>query len=107
MYDAVVTWHHARVGRFLDLLSRLPEPNGSLLDHTLVVYGSSLADGHDHGDEDLPLLVAGGEALGVRTGRSIDPRRPTSLSRLHLEVLQRCGTSHERWKDATSPLNLG
>ncbi|MEM8713725.1 MAG: DUF1552 domain-containing protein, partial [Planctomycetota bacterium] len=80
MYDAVVTWHHARVARFLDRLASLPEADGTLLDQSLVVYGSNIADGHEHGEEDLPTLVAGGGGGQHRGGRWIGSRRGTSLA---------------------------
>lgn len=107
MYDAVVTWHHERVARFLDRLAALPEADGSLLDHSLVVYGSSLGDGHEHGERDLPTLVAGGGGGAIaRGGRVLEHRRDTSLDRLHLATLRSLGVPAERFAGATSALRL-
>lgn len=106
MYDAVVTWHHERVARFLDRLAAFPEAGGTLLDHTLVVYGSSLADGYDHGERDLPTLLAGAAGGAVRTGRVLDPGGPTDLAALHLSTLHALGAEVVSFGAADQPLAL-
>ncbi len=57
---------------FLDRLAAVPEGEGSLLDSTLSLYGSGMAYGHSHGNANLPLVVAGGEKLGLRHGAHLD-----------------------------------
>lgn len=106
MYDAVVTWHHERVARFLDRMRSLPEGEGSLLDQTLVVYGSSIEDGYDHGEYDLPIVLAGAAGGSVRTGRILDPGGPTDLARLHLATLRALGSGAARFAAATDALPL-
>lgn len=106
MYDAIVTWHHARVARFLDRLAALPEGGGTLLDHSVVVYGSSISDGHEHGESNLPLLVAGGGGGAIRGGRVLDQGDEISMSRLHLATLQVLGLPAGRFAEADSPLDL-
>ena len=106
MYDAVVTWHHERVARFLDRLASLPETGGSLLDQSMVMYGSSISDGHEHGERDLPVLIAGGAGGAVRGGRLLRQRRETPLERLHLATLRATGVSADKFGDEDSPLDL-
>lgn len=107
MYDAVVTWHHERVARFLDRLAALPEAGGRrLIDRSLVVYGSNLADGHEHGAEDLPTLIAGG-ANGRHPGRRmLGSRRGTSMSRVHLAALHALGIDADDFAGEDEPLAL-
>lgn len=57
---------------FLDRLAATEEGEGSLLDTTLSLYGSGMAYGHSHGNANLPLVVAGGEKLGLRHGSHLD-----------------------------------
>ena len=106
MYDRVVTWHHERVARLLDRMAALPEADGSLLDHSMVVYGSSISDGHEHGERDLPTLIAGGAGGALRGGRLLAHRRATSLDRLHLATLRAVGVPAERFGTADEPLAL-
>lgn len=105
MYDRVVTWHHERVARFLDRLASLPEGEGRLLDHSVVVYGSNLADGHEHSEEDLPLLVAGGGGGAIRTGRRLRSRGRLDLSRIHLATLRALGVQREEFGHTERPVD--
>ena len=72
----------------------------------MIVYGSSLADGHEHADRDLPLLLAGGGGGTIRSGRQILFRRATSMTDLHLALLQRLGVRRDQFADSKSPLEL-
>lgn len=105
MYDRVVTWHHARFARFLDRLAALPEGEGRLLDQTIVVYGSNIADGHEHAEEDLPILVAGGGGGAIRTGRQLKSRRRTNFSKVHLATLEALGVERDRFGRARTGID--
>ena len=108
MYNAVTKWHHQQVAYFLDRLRRIKEPNGgTLLDNSMILYGSSLADGHAHSERNLPLLLAGGGGGTIQSGRQINFRRHTSLSNLHLAILQRIGKSIEEFGESNDPMELG
>jgi len=61
---------------FLDALKSHREENGTLLDTTQVLWGSGMAYGHSHGNANLPLLLAGGRALGVKHGEHVDFNLP-------------------------------
>ena len=89
-YNLVTQWHHEQVAYFLRRLKSIKEPNGgTLLDNSMILYGSSLADGHEHSAKNLPLLMAGGGGGTVKSGRQLTFRRDTSLSRMHLSMLRR------------------
>ncbi|MDB4572918.1 hypothetical protein N9Z92_03330, partial [Akkermansiaceae bacterium] len=60
----------------------------------------SIADGHAHEEENLPILLAGGGSGTLKTGHYLAPRRSTSMSRLHLAMLQRMGVPCDRFGEA-------
>lgn len=106
MYNRVTSWHTDQVAYLLGKLQDIEEPGGRLLDHSMIVYGSSLSDGHEHEAKNLPLLLAGGGAAAVNPGRLRGDRRETSMSDLHLAMLQRLGVPHQEFADSQSPLDL-
>jgi hypothetical protein len=105
MYNAVNRWHHAQVAHFLGRLKALKNPDGSsTLDHSMIVYGSSLADGHTHEKHDLPILLAGRGAGKIQPGKYLAPRVATSLSQLHLALLQHMGVPLDKFGETEKPL---
>lgn len=105
MYDAVVRWHHERFARFLGRLASLEEGGERLIDHSVVFYGSSISDGHEHGEADLPVMVAGKAGGAIQSGRRIESRREVSMSSLHLATLQAMGVKQDEFADADEPFN--
>ncbi|MEM7315595.1 MAG: hypothetical protein AAF497_20850, partial [Planctomycetota bacterium] len=107
-YNAVTRWHSQQVAYFLGRLKAIREPNGrTLLDNSMVLYGSSLADGHEHAERNLPLLLAGSGGGTINTGREIKPPTDRSLSQLHLAILQRLNPAINRFAETQSPMELG
>ncbi|MCA9173030.1 MAG: DUF1552 domain-containing protein [Planctomycetales bacterium] len=87
------------------LLQRLqdtPEGDGNLLDHTIVLYGSS--NSTTHRNENYPLLVAGGSRLGMRHGQFHQLDATTPFSNLLLTILRRLDVPAERFADSTGDL---
>ncbi len=105
MYSAVTMWHTEQVAYLLGRLRQIDDGDGTLLDNSMIVYGSSLADGHEHDSRDLPLLVGGRAGGAFKPGRVVRFSRPTSMSRLHLTLLQRAGADVREFGGATEPLN--
>ena len=106
MYNRVTAWHTQQVAYLLQRLAEMREPGGRLLDNCMVVYGSSLADGHEHSEKDLPLLLAGGGGGTIASGQLRGGRRDTSMSDLHLALLQRLGLPRAEFADSRRPLDL-
>jgi hypothetical protein len=106
MYNRVTSWHTEQVAYLIRRMSEIKEGNGTLLDHSTIVYGSSLADGHEHEEKNLPLLLAGRGGGVIRPGRVHGGRRDMSMSDLHLTLLQATGVPIERFADSESPLSL-
>ena len=103
-YSEVVRWHTAQVAYLLGRLKSIPEGDGNLLDNSMILYGSGLADGNDHGERDLPLVMAGGGGNTIKTGRQIAFREEQSLSNLHHAVLDRMGVNLKQFADSESPM---
>lgn len=106
MYNLVTKWHTQQVAYLLRRLQGIEEQAGTLLDHSMIVYGSSLADGHEHSERNLPMLLAGGSAASIDQGRYRGGARDTSMSDLHLALLQRLGVPCEQFGESRSPLQL-
>ena len=79
-----------------------------MLDHTMVVYGSGMNSGErgDHSPKNLPLLVAGGSAWGLKHGQHLahDPQKHPPLSNVLLTVAQKMGVETDKFQDATGTL---
>lgn len=103
-YRRINRWHVERFRSFLDKLAAIPEGEGTVLDHTMVVLASAMRDGNAHSPHDLPVLLAGGRALGLPQGRLLTHANDTPLCRLWLLLLQRLGVTAERFGDADTPL---
>ncbi len=101
-------FHLARLGRFMDFLQRTGEGGGTMLDHTIIVFGSGMNSGEtgDHSPKNLPLLVAGGSAFGLRHGQHLafPENDHPPLSNVLLTVAQRAGLESDRFADATGTL---
>jgi hypothetical protein len=88
---------------FADFVRRMketPDGDGSLLDHTMIVYGSGLSDGNRHTHEDLPVLLVG-RGGGFRTGQHIAYEAHTPMTNLFLTLLDRMGVQAEQIGDST------
>ncbi|HEX8312799.1 MAG TPA: DUF1552 domain-containing protein [Chthoniobacteraceae bacterium] len=98
----------ARLSRFLTFLKSTEEGGRSMLDHTMVVYGSGMNSGErgDHSPKNLPLIVAGGSAWGLKHGQHIghDPEKHPPLSNVLLTVTQKMGVETDKFQDATGTL---
>ena len=97
--------HHVEVAsRFLAKLEAAKESNGSLLDNSCVVYGSSLSDGNRHEHVDLPAFVAGGAAGKIHGGRHIRYKKGTPMTNLFLSMLDMAGVKPEKIGDSTGKI---
>ena len=93
-------FHVSLFAYFLERLQATPEGNGSLLDHSLYLYGSGMGDPNVHDHVNLPILVAGGGA-GTQTGaRHVKYAEPTPLANLHLTLLDRAGLRLDAFADS-------
>lgn len=89
---------------FLQKMRETREGEGSLLDHSMIVYGSGLGDGNRHRHEDLPIILAGRGGGTISTGRHIRYEQETPLNNLFLAMLHRVGATVESFGDSTGVL---
>ncbi len=73
----------------------------------MVVYGSGISDGNRHNHDDLPIVLAGGGAGTVRTGRHVRYNRETPMTNLYLAMLDRMSAPTDRFGDSDGKLELG
>ena len=101
---AINTHHMDQFAYFLAKLKKTNEGSASLLDNTIVVYGSGISDGNKHNHDDLPVLLAGG-SRSFKTGRHVRYSQNEPVSNLYLSVLDAAGVPTERFGDSQSRLN--
>lgn len=90
---------------FVDRLKSTPDGDGSLLDHSTILYGGALSDGNGHSNDNLPLLVAG-HAGGRRGGHHFAAPAKTPVANLFVAMMDQVGVPVERFGDSTGKLEL-
>src|SRR5262249_50916210 len=101
--EKVAKINRFHVSLFADFLKKLrdtKEGPGTLLDHSLLLYGSGMGNPNLHDHDNLPILVAGGAAGTMKGGRHIRFARPTPLANLHLTLLDKVGVRIDRFADS-------
>lgn len=93
-------FHVSLFAGFLQKMAATPEGNGSLLDHSLYLYGSGMGDPDAHDHTDLPVIVAGGAAGNMRGGRHVTYEKHTPLANLHLTLLNKAGIEMDSFADS-------
>ena len=103
----VINTYHAKMfARFLEKLRSTSDGDGSLLDHTLILYGGGISDGNLHSHSPLPALMAGGAGIGLKGGRHLRHPDHTPMSNLLLTMLDKVGVKTESFGDSTGELDL-
>ena len=98
-------FHVSLFAEFLGKLKATPEGNGTLLDHSLYLYGSGIGNPNVHDHTNLPILVAGGAAVGMKGGRHIKYEKPKPLANLHLTLLDKVGVHLDKFADSTGKVD--
>lgn len=99
-------FHVSLFAEYLEKLAATTEGTGSLLDHSLVLYGSGMGNPNLHDHTNLPVLVAGGASHGVRGNRHIRYDKPVPLANLHLTLLDRAGVRLDKFGDSDGMVSL-
>jgi hypothetical protein len=98
-------FHVSLFAEFLEKLEAIREGDGSLLDHSLYLYGSGMGNPNVHDHVNLPIIVAGGAAGKMRGGRHIRYPQPTPLANLHLTLLDKVGVPLDSFADSDGKLD--
>jgi hypothetical protein len=100
------TYHVKLLSYLLEKMAATPDGDGSLLDHSLILYGSGMGDGNLHRHSDLPCLTAGKLNGKFETGYHLDYKENTPMANLLVTVLDSVGVPIEKLGDSTGRLLL-
>jgi Protein of unknown function (DUF1552) len=100
------TYHASLMAYFFDKLRATPDGDGTLLDHSMILYGSSMSNPNEHNHFPLPLLLAGGGAGQLKGGRHLKFPERTPIANLLLAVLDKSGIHMDTLGDSTGKLEL-
>jgi hypothetical protein len=102
----IENYHSSQFVYFLEKMRSTPDGDGSLLDHSIILYASSLSDGNKHSRSGLPVVLIGGGAGRIKGGRHIRYGKDTPLTNLFLTILDMTGVPLENFGDSTGKLEL-
>jgi hypothetical protein len=98
--------HHVSLfSYFLERLKNTPDGDGTLLDHSLVLYGSAMSNSNIHNHGPLPVLVAGGAVGRMKGGRHIKMPEGTPMANLLQTILDKAGVQRDSVGDSTGPIS--
>jgi hypothetical protein len=98
-------FHVEQLAYLLGKLKATPEGDGTVLDHTMLVYGSGIGDGNRHNHNELPILLIGKGGGTIKTGRHVKYPKDTPLNNLYLSMLDRLGVPTSKLGDSNGRLN--
>ncbi|HEX4136650.1 MAG TPA: DUF1552 domain-containing protein [Bryobacteraceae bacterium] len=105
-YALINKYHVQMLAYFLGKLQGTPDGDGNLLDHSMILYGSSMSNGNQHDHDPLPLVLAGGASGKLDGGRHLKFAPHTPASNLLLSVLDKLGIQQAKHGDSTGKLNI-
>jgi hypothetical protein len=106
MYAKVNTYHVDTLAYFIRKLQSIADGDGTLLDHTTVLYGSGMSDGNTHNNFNVPVLVLGGRDRQIEGNRHLRYAKGTPLANLSLSLMLKFGVPAESFGDSTGKLEL-
>jgi hypothetical protein len=99
-------FHMELFTHFLKALNGAKDGEGSLLDHTMILYGSGMSNSNVHLPYDVPTVVVGGKLFGITPGRYVKHPKGTPLTNLQLGMLEKMNVRVDRLGDSTGTLTL-
>ena len=99
-------YHVSMLAYFLERLKKTPDGEGTLLDNSLILYGSGISDGNEHNHDPLPVVLAGGAGGTLKGGRHLQFPQKTSMANLHVAMLNKLGVPATRFGDSTGILEI-
>jgi len=106
-YSKINRWHTEQLAYFLDKLRSIREGERTLLDNSMILFGSSMSDGNRHDPKNLPIILAGRAGGTIQPGRHIACEKDTPLCNLYVSMLERMGTPVESFGDSNGALEIG
>jgi hypothetical protein len=99
-------YHVTLFSQFIESMKNTPDGDGSLLDHTAILYGAGMSEGNGHVPTNLPILLLGAANGRLKGGRHIRFSTGTPLANFHLSLLDKLGVPVESHGNSTGPVNL-
>jgi hypothetical protein len=87
-------------------LAATPDGDGSMLDHSLFMYGSNMSNSDRHNNFPLPVMLVGGANGRIKGGQFVAVTDRTPLANLHLTVLNKAGLEQKTWSDSTGEISV-
>jgi hypothetical protein len=103
-FNAITRWHVAQFAYLVERLAQIKEGDGTLLDNSVLLFGSGLKHGDYHTASDLPIILAGGGGGTLKPGRWVRYPEPQPYANLLLSLLQRLGVDAPSFGSSTGPL---
>jgi len=106
MYAKLNAYHVDMFAYYLKKLDSIKDGSGTLLDHSIIMYGSGMSDGNIHSNYNLPVVVLGGRSQGLKGDRHIRVPKGTPLANLSLTLLDKLGVPTNSFGDSTGELDM-
>jgi Protein of unknown function (DUF1552) len=103
-YAKITAWHVEQFTYLVERMSQIKEGSATLLDNSMLLFGSALRDGNAHSPRDLPLLLAGKGGGTIKPGRHIKCKDNTPLANLYGEIAVRMGLQVESFADSNGQI---
>jgi hypothetical protein len=100
----IQTYHMERFAEFIDRLDSIEDGDGSLLDHSMFLYGSNMSNSDRHNNYPLPNILVGGGAGRLNGGQHIELPENSTLSNLLLTILNKAGIEQDSFADSTGAI---
>ena len=105
-YAKLNNYHVDTLAYYIKKLDSIRDGDGTLLDHTAVLYGGGMSDANVHNNYNVPVVVVGGKTVQLKGNRHVKFAKGTPLANLMLGLLDRFGVHAERFGDSTSVIDL-
>src|SRR2546425_8523435 len=104
---AVLNRYHVSTFTYLlEKLQAIPDGDGSLLDHSMVLYGSAMSDANQHNHNPLPIILAGSASGRLKGGRHLRNPKDTTMSNLLLAMLDKLDIRADKFGDSTAMMQI-
>jgi hypothetical protein len=105
-FALINNYHVGLLAYFLEKLTAAPDGDGTLLDHSMILYGSSMSNGNQHDHDPLPVVLAGGASGQLEGGRHLKFAPHTPMSNLLLSMMDKLGVRENSFGDSTGRLEI-
>jgi hypothetical protein len=103
-YERISRWHIEQYAYLLRRLQSMKEGESTVLDNSMILFGSALSDGDRHSPRNLPLVLGGNAGGRINAGQHLVYAEDSQMANLYVSMLDAFGTPVERFADSTGPL---